>query len=226
MRQTEWPGVFQEGRSLFTRNADPGRSVYGEELRTVDGTEYRAFNPWRSKLAALIQNAPGPAPIRVPRSVLYLGAAHGTTVSHLADMLPDVPIFAIERGPRTFAPLLDLARRRANLFPILADAQLPERYAADVGEVDLIYQDVAQRDQAGILAENARACLTGGGDAVLMVKRRSITQTKSGAAILAEVRQRLEAGGLRVSRSVDLAPFARDHTALLVRSAETASSVR
>ena len=65
----------------------------------------------------------------------------------------------IEKSPLSFAPLLELARRRSNLLPILADAQLPERYAADVGTVDLLYQDIAQRGQARIFAENASACL-------------------------------------------------------------------
>ncbi len=160
MKPAPWERVYRDGRDLYTVNRTPGTSVYGEALSTVDGVEYRAWDPFRSKLAAfLLKGAPADVLGR-PRTVLYLGAAHGTTVSHLSDLWPEATVFAIEKSPTSFARLLALARQRPGLVPILADAQLPERYQADVGAVDLLYQDIAQRNQAGIFAENARACLS------------------------------------------------------------------
>ena len=216
MEPSSWPGVFRHGRELFTRNLVPGHRVYGEELRREGETEYRHWDPWRSKLAALLMKAPDSA--RLPRgaSMLYLGGAHGTTVSHLSDALPSATLFVIEKSPAAFAPLLALARERPNILPFLADAQLPERYAADVGLVDFLYQDVAQRAQAQIFSENARACLREGGSGLLMLKIRSVTQRRPARAIVTEARRTLEADGRRVGDPVDLAPFARDHVALPV----------
>ena len=216
MESARWPEVWREGRDLYTRNAVPGAKVYGEPLRSVGGVEYRGWDPWRSKLAALlIQGAPTDVLAR-PRSVLYLGGAHGTTASHLSDLWPSTPIFVVEKSPSSFAHLLTLARRRTNLLPLLADAQLPERYRADVGEVGLLYQDVAQRDQVRIFGENAEACLARGGRGLLMLKVRSVTQRRPAAAVVRESRLGLERAGFVIDGEWPLAPFAREHLALAV----------
>lgn len=212
MDPTEWPGVYRIGRDLYTRNAVPGETVYGEDLRTESGAEFRHWDPWRSKLAAyLAKGAPSPMWAGA-RTVLYLGAAHGTTVSHLSDALPDATVFAVEKSPPSFAPLLALARRRSNIVPILADAQLPERYAADVGPVDLLVQDVAQRDQPRIYRENAATCRVRRG--ILMLKIRSVTQRLPPNQVVRESRRELAAAGLKVGEGVDLGPFSREHVAL------------
>ncbi|HXW67560.1 MAG TPA: fibrillarin-like rRNA/tRNA 2'-O-methyltransferase [Thermoplasmata archaeon] len=226
MDATAWPGVFREGRELFTVNATPGERVYGERLVTRGDLEYRAWDPFRSKLAALLLRG---GPIELPRSVrtvLYLGAAHGTTASHLSDLWPQAAIFLVEKSVTSFAPLLALARRRANLYPILGDAQLPERYAADVGPVELLYQDVAQRAQAAIFVENARTLLAPGGVGVLMLKIRSVTQRRSAAAIVRAAREELTRAGLPVRGEVALAPFSREHSALWVGMPAAASTLR
>ena len=226
MDPSHWTGVFREGRDLFTRNASPGERVYGEELRISGGVEYRLWDPFRSKLAALLlKGAPNDLWGDV-RSVLYLGAAHGTTVSHMLDVWPDADVFAVEKSVTSFAPLLALARRRSNLLPLLTDAQLPERYQADVGLVDLLYQDVAQRNQAAIFVENARACLAPGGTGILMLKVRSVTQRRPGPAVVREARGELQRGGLSVRAEITLAPFSKDHVALLVTSTPAPSTVR
>ncbi len=216
MEPTEWPGVFREGRTLYTRNADPGRRVYGEPLRVADGVEYRAWDPFRSKLAALLLRGAQPDVLRPPAAALYLGAAHGTTVSHLADAWPSTEIFVVEKSPTAFAPLLALARRRPNLLPILGDAQLPERYRADVGEVEFLYQDIAQRDQARIFLDNASVMLAPSGSGVLMLKVRSVTQRRPAEAIVRDAVAELGRGGCRVASRPGLAPFSRDHAALVI----------
>jgi fibrillarin-like pre-rRNA processing protein len=216
VERTAWEGVFREGRDLFTVNGSPGVRVYGETLRTVGRVEHRLWDPFRSKLAALLLRGAPEGLFANVRSALYLGGAHGTTVSHLADVWPGATIFVVEKSPTAFAPLLALARRRTNLLPLLADAQLPERYQADVAPVDFLYQDVAQRNQAQIFLENARACLAPGGRGILMLKVRSVTQRRSSAAIVREAREELVRGGLSVRSESSLHPFSREHVALVV----------
>lgn len=216
MEEIEVPGIFRHGRDLYTRNLRPRERVYGEELRTESGVEYRLWDPWRSKLAAFLLNAAAPAGLARARTFLYLGGSHGTTVSHLSDAFPDATIFVVEKSPTSFAPLLALARRRPNLLPLLADAQLPERYAADVGPVDFLYQDVAQRAQAQIFRENARACLRPDGAGLLMLKVRSVSQRLSTRAVLGAARRELVAGGLAPRDAVELHPFSREHLAVPV----------
>jgi fibrillarin-like pre-rRNA processing protein len=214
----EWPNLRKEGRELYTRSARPGRAVYGEALRPFEDGEYREFDPWRSKLAAYILRDGPPPEIPRLRKLLYLGGAHGTTVSHLSDLLPQVPLFVVEKSPMTFAALLALAKDRRWVHPILADAHLPERYRADVGTVEFLYQDIAQRDQAAIFAENALACLRPHGEGVLMLKVRSVTQRRSVGQVIQETRRTLSEHGLEVTGQLSLAPFAREHIALTVRS--------
>lgn len=219
MPQFEWPGILRRGRELYTRNLRPGERVYGEELVLQDGIEYRHWDPWRSKLAAYLLNGATRLPFEHPRRVLYLGAAHGTTLSHLSDLLPDAQLFGIEKSAGSFGALLALSRRRPNLFPILADAQLPERYQADVGPVDFLYQDIAQRNQAEMFAENGTAMLSSTGSALLMLKVRSVTQRRPVTAVVAESRTTLARQGLRVVDQRSLAPFSKDHVALAVTRA-------
>lgn len=226
MEPAGWPGVYREGRDLYTRNLRPGESVYGERRVEREGLEYRSWDPFRSKLAALLLRSSPPALPAHVGSILYLGAAHGTTASHVSDLWPDASIFVVEKSVTSFVPLLALARRRTNLLPILADAQLPERYRADVGLVDLLYQDVAQRAQAGIFTENALVALSPRGLGVLMLKIRSVTQRRPAGEVVRAARRELEAAGLAVRAEVSLAPFSREHVALLTGGPRPPSSTR
>lgn len=94
--------------ALCTRNMVEGEAVYGEKRVSVevciyylhhlqiavtilfmqqpDGTkiEYRVWNPFRSKLAAAIIGGVENVWIKPESKVLYLGAASGTTVSHVS----------------------------------------------------------------------------------------------------------------------------------------------
>ena len=61
--------------------------IQGEEGTKI---EYRVWNPFRSKLAAAILGGVGNIYIKPGAKVLYLGAASGTTVSHVADIVGSV----------------------------------------------------------------------------------------------------------------------------------------
>jgi len=185
----------------------PGEGgVYGE--RTLDG--YRVWDPYRSKLAALYVLGGG-LDLTPEIRVLYLGAANGTTVSHVADYVETV--YAVEFAPRPMQDLLEVARRRKNIVPIMADAGRPDEYALFMEGVDLVYQDVAQPNQVEIALKNI-VFLKPGGHLVLMLKTRSVDVRQDPAEVLAGARAELE-------QHLDLAdvrwlePYHRDHAAIV-----------
>lgn len=181
--------------------------VYGE--RMVNG--FRVWDPYRSKLAALwcLDKSTDLFPDEV---VLYLGAANGTTVSHVADYVECV--YAVEFAPRPMQDLLMVARMRRNIVPIFADATQPQRYAPLIEGVDLVYQDVAQPNQAGIAIRHL-PFLRARGRLVLMLKTRSVNVRKSPDEVFADTCAELEAAGLIVVKSLWLLPYHVDHAAIV-----------
>jgi fibrillarin-like pre-rRNA processing protein len=144
--------------------------------------------------------------------VLYLGAANGTTVSHVADYVEVV--YAVEFAPRPMQDLLEVCRRRRNIIPIMADAARPECYIPLVESVDLIYQDVAQPDQATIALRNC-LFLKEGGFLILMLKTRSVNVRKEPAEVFEDTIASLISGGLIIKESAWLAPYHHDHAAII-----------
>ncbi len=192
-------------------------AVYGERVVARDGGWWRRWDPYRSKLAAaLVRGYRGPVP-RPSERWLYLGAATGTTASHLADLVgPEGSVYAVEFSLRPFVRLLRLAERYPNLFPLLADARRPESYAGLVPQVDGVYADVAQPDQAGIARDNAALFLETGGTLLLVLKLSSIRRDLSPAEL--ESRAMDELRPLRpLSTPVALEPFHRQHRFLAAR---------
>lgn len=89
--------------------------------------------------------------------VLYLGAANGTTVSHVSDLVwPTWTVYAVEFSERSGRDLINMAKRRPNVVPIVEDARKPHLYRIMIPSlVDCIFSDVAQPDQARIITLNA-----------------------------------------------------------------------
>lgn len=210
--ETRIPNVFilkVDGRKfLVTRSEYPPH--YGER-------KFNGFREWRlsrSKLGVLVERG---IKIKIERDwkILYLGAASGTTVSHLADIADRGVIYAVEYAPRPFIGLLRLARERKNVIPLLRNAELPESYNGIVERVDLIYQDIAQKNQIEIFEENARFFLRDGGYGIIMVKAKSMDSTADPRKIYSEVMERLE-NNFRIINSVDLEPYHKDHIAIEV----------
>ena len=185
----------------------PGEGgVYGE--RTLDG--YRVWDPYRSKLAALYTLGGG-VELTPEIRVLYLGAANGTTVSHVADYVETV--YAVEFAPRPMQDLLEVARRRRNIVPIMADANRPDEYAPFMEAVDLVYQDVAQPNQVEIAMKNI-VFLKPGGHLVLMLKTRSVDVRQDPAEVLAGALAGLEQR-LNIADVRWLEPYHHDHAAIV-----------
>jgi len=215
IRPTTWDGVYTEGAWLLTRNLVPGVSVYGESLPKEAAVEYRRWDANRSKLAAYLKCGGRQWPFREEASVLYLGAGSGTTVSHVSDICARGLITAVEVSSRSFRDLLTLAEHRANLVPVLGDASKPQTYAGRVGTVDVLYQDVAQRDQESIFLKNV-GMLRSGGTGFLIVKARSADVTAAPTRVFAAAKEALMASGLSVVDVRFITTFQTDHAAVAV----------
>jgi rRNA 2'-O-methyltransferase fibrillarin len=134
---------------LVTRNLVPGDSVYGEKRISIESPssnpelpaekiEYRVWNPFRSKLAAGILGGLDDIHIAPGKKVLYIGAASGTSVSHVADVVGPVrcsgasggvesytdgvplsqegTVYAVEFSHRSGRDLINMAKKRTNVI--------------------------------------------------------------------------------------------------------------
>ncbi len=172
-------GVYKLDGKLCTEGLVPGKKVYREEHKEFKGKEYRMWNPYRSKLAAAILNGLKNEHIRKSDIVLYLGAATGTTTSHVSDIIgKDGILYCVELAERNMRDLLTVCESRTNMLPILADARYTERYDSMVKQCDIIYQDVSSPEQVGILISNSRF-LKKNGYAYFAIKSQSINIKKS-----------------------------------------------
>lgn len=206
-----WVKVEGE-RRLATLNLVPGNQVYKEKLVKIKDEEFRAWDPYRSKLAAAIMNGLQALPIVRKSRILYLGVSTGTTASHVSDIVgPSGVVFCVEHTSRVAREFLDrVASHRSNIVPILQDARNPKEYFAVYGTIDVVYVDIAQPDQTEIAILNCKTFLKKGGYLMLVIKTRSIDVTKEPAEII-----RMEAAKIRESfeivQEINLNPYERDH---------------
>lgn len=208
-------GVFKKENSYYTINLAPGESVYGEDLVEEEDVEYRRWDPSRSKLGAFLKREGG-LPLKHDMDVLYLGAGSGTTVSHVSDILTHGKIYAVEVAREPYRSLLSLSKKRKNIFPIKADAAEPESYEDIVGKVDLLYQDIAQRDQLEIFKKNLRF-LKDDHYGFFAVKSRSIAVETSPDKIYDEIERGLSKIDIEVVKRVDISRWQKDHAVIVVR---------
>jgi len=220
-----FPGVWEYEGKILTKNRVPGKRVYGEQLLSIDGVEYRVWNPYRSKLAAAIKNGLKTWAFLPGANVLYLGIAEGTTASHLSDVLgDDSAIIGIDVAPRVMPKIIAVAEERGNILPVLADASKPEEYPEEVidfieslGGVDVVYQDVAAPNQAEILWRNVERFLKTGGHAYIAIKSRSVDVTKEPEEVYRDFRDFFTSKGLEVVEEVSIEPYERDHEMMVLK---------
>lgn len=203
-------GIYEMKHLLLTKNSAPGISVYDEQLIKKEGVEYREWDPRRSKLGAAIKKGLRKLPINDNSIILYLGAANGTTVSHVSDIASNGRVYAVEFSPTTMMDLVFVAKDRNNIIPILEDAFHPERYTGLLEPVDLVYQDVAQKNQPKILLKNCKAFLKKEGYAMIAVKARSIDVTKKPQEVFNIVEQELKKN-FNIIDKRRLEPYEKDH---------------
>jgi len=211
-------GVFKKQDKLFTVNLDccKGIKAYNEKIVLHDGKEFRSWNPYRSKLAAAILKGLRSIDITSDSKILYLGAATGTTVSHISDIVKDGVVYAVENSPVAVKKLLQLSKKRQNVIPILSDANHPDKYSTIVPTVDLIYQDISQRNQAEIFINNVMRYLKKDGRGVFMVKARSIDVSLKPMEAYGLVKNELKDNEFKIVNLIDLSPFVKDHAAIIL----------
>ena len=212
-----WITLEDGNQRLATKNLTPGRRVYGERLVQQRNVEYRIWDPYRSKLAASILRGLDSMPIRRGQKVLYLGSASGTTASHVSDIVTQTGhVYCVDFAPRSMRELLDnVCRFRSNVTPILNDARTPEMYSTFVKSVDGIYCDVAQPQQAKILADNADLFLDEGSWSMLAVKSQSIDVTKKPSKIYKREAKTLENRGFFIKEIKLLEPYEKAHAMIV-----------
>lgn len=208
-----FPGVFKDGKSLYTISLSPGTRVYGEKIVKKE-VEYREWITGRSKLAAAIMKGLKTLPIKPGAKVLYLGASTGTTVSHVSDIVgKDGAVYAVEFSERVFRNLIDVAKHRRNIVPLLYDARKPDEYPW-VEKCDVLYCDIAQPDQTDIAIRNFDEFIEKG-YLLLVVKSQSIDVVKEPAKVYQEEKKKLEESGFDVLELIDLEPHEEKHAMII-----------
>tara|TARA_B100001750_G_scaffold5700_2_gene4636 strand:- start:444 stop:1127 length:684 start_codon:yes stop_codon:yes gene_type:complete len=202
---------------LATKNYVPGNSVYGEHLQRSSNSEFRIWDPYRSKLAASIINGLKNIPINSGSTILYLGSSTGTTPSHVSDIVGKTGLlFCVEISSRVARDFIDnVVSFRNNIIPIIADARNTDSYTSIFRNIDSVYCDISQPDQTDIAISNCKTFLASNSQLLLVIKSRSIDTTKEPQSIYKQEISKLESNGFEINQMVDLHPFDKDHVLIL-----------
>ncbi|MDO8647329.1 MAG: fibrillarin-like rRNA/tRNA 2'-O-methyltransferase [Candidatus Diapherotrites archaeon] len=210
--------VFSDGQFIYTKNLLPGEKVYGEKLVFESRIEFRRWDAFRSKLGAGLKNGLKELPIKKGSKVLYLGAAEGTTVSHISDIIENEGLLVgVDLSAVSMRRFVQLCEKRANIVPLLADALQVENYPEEIRQLsfDVLFQDVSQKNQAEIFLKNAQF-LKEQGFGLLSVKARSISASEQASIIFASEASKLKKN-FEILQTVRLEPFETDHALILCR---------
>jgi len=214
-----FPGVWRVNSFIVTKNLAPGKKIYGEDLLSIKGTEYRQWIPHRSKLCAAIKKGLKELPVKEGSNIVYLGSAEGTTVSHFSDIIGEKGlVFGVDVSAKVMQKFIFLSEERQNIIPVLGDALNPSTYQDEIKSVkiDLIYQDISQKNQVEIFLKNTRIFSLMGGYAILVLKIRSITAEGDAEMVLDKELVKLEKE-MDILQIVDLAPYEKEHYLLFCR---------
>ena len=209
----------KEGKyyKYYTQSIYPGFKGFSEKIIKQKGLEFREVDPKRSKLIAAIAKGLSQTGIKPDSKVLYLGASHGYTPSFVSDIVGKKGVvFCLDFAPTVVRDLIFVCEQRENMIPLLKDAKKPETYKENILPVDVIFQDVAQRDQVQIFLKNIKEHLKQGGFGLLALKSRSIDVTKKPTEIFNQVRQELQKHTTIVDQRT-LEPFEKDHAFFVIK---------
>ena len=214
-----WVTLEDGSKRLATKNLAPGVTVYGEKLVRNEKNEYRTWDAYRSKLAAAILRNISSLPLKKNISVLYLGSASGTTASHVSDIVEENGrVFCVEFAQRSMRELINtLCQHRNNVYPILSDARMPEKYKTLVTPVDVIYSDVAQPQQGKILADNSDVFLKPNGYVLIAIKSRSVDVTMEPLDVFNQETKVLNERDFEIIQTIRLEPYEKDHAMILAK---------
>ena len=213
-----FPGIFQDGERILTKNTVPSFRPFGEDTVKSRGSEFRVWNPCRSKLGAAIAKGISTVPIGEGSKVLYHGAAHGMTPTFVANIVGNSGIvYAVEFSERCFKDLLPLCDKYTNIVPILADSRKPELFSW-IEKGDVVYVDIAQPDETEIAIRNCREFLKSKGYLMIAIKSRSIDITKSPGRIYKEEMEKIKRAGFEIVDWKTLDPMEKAHAFIVARS--------
>ena len=218
-KEIYWIEGVGEDKQLATKSLAKGVDVYGEKRYQIKGEEYRAWSYYRSKLAAAIIKGINEIFIEPGARVLYLGAASGTTVSHVSDIVGvEGIVYGVDFSPKVVLQLIkNVSEPRPNVAAILDDARDPASYKYLVGEVDVIYCDIAQPEQARIVIDNAREMLKPNGGVLVAIKARSVDSVEEPEKVYGREVAVLREAGFKINEIINLEPYEKDHVMVSAR---------
>ncbi|MCF7872209.1 fibrillarin-like rRNA/tRNA 2'-O-methyltransferase [Candidatus Woesearchaeota archaeon] len=214
--------VFKIGKgkksSYFTKSIYLKFVGFDEKLFRQGSDVFREVSPMRSKFIAAIAKGLSQTGIREGSVVLYLGASHGYTPSFISDIVGESGfVFCLDFAPRVVRDLVFVCEKRANMAPVLADAFQINTFKTSVpGKVDVVFQDIAQRNQVEIFVKNCDYFLKPGGFGLLALKARSVDVSRKPKDIFKETRTFLEKKYFVVDYR-ELDPFEKDHAFFVVK---------
>merc|ERR1712150_2868 len=212
-------GIFiarAKNDQLLTLSYDSDKSIYGEKRIQADikgeSKLFRVWNPYRSKLGSSVLNGMKKIPIEPGSKILYLGAASGTTVSHVSDIVGyEGVVYAVEFANRPGRELCSMSQRRSNIIPIIEDARIPNKYRLLIQMVDGIFSDVAQPDQTEIVMKNAQMFLKKSGLLMIAIKASCIDTLAAPEEVFANELNKLRIAGFKPQEQQSLEPYQRHH---------------
>lgn len=146
-------------------------------------------------------------------------------MSHVADIVGDEgTVYAVEFSHRPGRDLINMAKKRTNVIPIIEDARHPLKYRMLIGMVDVIFADVAQPDQARIVGLNAHLFLKNEGHCVISIKANCIDSTAAPEAVFAKEVKKLKDEHFKPLEQITLEPYERDHAVVRARRARAAGA--
>ena len=201
---------------------------------TGEKIEYRQWNPFRSKLGAAILVNYILLIFIINRVVLMIFLWDLEVKSYIqvlllvqqflmflillvlysllfSSYLQEGAVYAVEFSHRPGRDLLNVAKTRTNIVPIIEDARHPLKYRILVPMVDTIFADVAQPDQARIVGLNAKYFLKNGGHCVISIKASCIDSTATPEAVFASEVNKLREEKFKPLAQLTLEPYERDH---------------
>jgi len=223
--------VRYDRRAIWSINANPKSSVYGESLKRFEGIEYRRWDPNRSKLGAGLMRTKNEKSKLLPQkgsTVLYLGAGHGTSISHLYDHLCGENnhhggrIVAVDLASRCLRDLTHLAKTRPGLVPVLGDARKHSAWGVLIPRrVNWLFQDVAQSGQVDIFISASRRFLNIGGIGLLSLKAASERWTgEDEQQLFSSVAEKLSENGFEIEECIELTGYEDNHVLFVARRIE------
>ncbi len=85
-----------------------------------------------------------------------------------------------------------------------------------IWDIDFVFQDISQMNQAEIFVDNVFSFLKSGGKGILIVKIKSIDTVAPDEEVASKQVDYLEKSGLKILEILDISEFEKAHRAILI----------